>query len=276
MTFISIVINADTRAGFQDAESTATTMFNGCRSQDFLLAGVQNKINFFRDFPDKEVILFVDEHLPIPEDVLRNIRGMVDTLVVRKHDKRFGDMKEYNKFNDLNYLTALQLARGKYIAHFDQDCSAFTRNDFAPHMMIDLLGQFDYVSYPSHWSPRAVDDSSYNYDWVSTRYFMCKRETIDFTEIQKCLLSDEYLYGKYPASQRNGWTEHVLGILAKYNGKGVYYPKVDLDNYAIFCWNRYISGVLPKLNMMHYDEIKNYINHCGNIVYPADIACKPI
>lgn len=283
MTFISIVINADTRSGFRNNESVATEMFNGCRSLDFLIDGVQNKINFFEGF-EKEVILFIDEHEQIPEEALNKIRRMADTLIIRKHDKRFGDIKEYNKFNDLNYLAALQLARGTYVAHFDQDCAAFTRNDFAPNMLIDLLGQFDYVSYPSHWSPNAVDDPAYNYMWCSTRFFMCKRETLDFTEIQKCLLDSDYLYGKYPVSKKNPWTEHILGILAKYKstreglsyGKGVYYPKIDLDNYAIFCWNSYKAGVLGKLNNMTYGDIKQYIEDCGSIVYPADISCKQI
>lgn len=273
--FISIVINADTRAGFKNNESVATEMFNGCRSLDFLIDGVQNKINFFEGF-EKEVILFIDEHEKTPEDVLNKIRGMVDTLVVRKHDKRFGDIKEYNKFNDLNYLAALQLVRGTYIAHFDQDCAAFARNDFAPNMLIDLLGQFDYVSYPSHWSPKPVDDKNYDYDWVSTRFFMCKRETLDFTEIQKCLVSSAYIYNKYPALVHNPWTEHILGLISKYNGKGVYYPKMDLDNYAIFCWNKYVSGTLGKLNATPYDEVKKYISDCSGIHYPCDLTAKQI
>lgn len=275
MTYLSVVINVDTRSGFAENESNATEMFNGCKSIDFLIDGVQNKINFFEGL-DKEIILFIDQHEAIPEGVLNTLRGMVDTLVIRKHDKRFGDMKEYNKFNDLNYLSALQMARGEYIAHFDQDCAAFTRTPDSVNNLIKHLDTYSFVSYPSHWSPRAVNDPNYDYDWVSTRFFICKREALDFTEIQKCLLSDEYLYGEYPASRRNGWFEHVIGLHAKYNGKGVYYPPIELDNYSIFCWNKYITGVLGKLNKYHYDEVKNYINHCSGIVYPADITAKQI
>jgi hypothetical protein len=268
--FISIIINTDTRAGFQDIESSATEMFSGCRSIDFLIAGVQNKINFFNGF-DKEVILFVDQHHQIPEDVLNQIRGMVDTLVIRKHSKRFGDMQECSKFNDINYIQALQLSKGEYIAHFDQDCAAFTRTPETINKLIGHLENHSYVSYPSAWSPRAVNDLAYDYDWVSTRFFMCKRETLDFTEIQKCLLSNEYMYSKYPASRQNPWTEHILGLLAKYNGKGVYYPPIELNDYAIFCWNKYFVGVLPKLNSMSYDEVKNYIDKANGICYPCDI-----
>lgn len=275
MTFISVVINCDTRSGFQESESSATQMFSGCRSLDFLIDGVQNKINFFSGF-EKEIILFIDEHNPIPESVLTTIRGMVDTLVIRKHDKRFGDMKEYNKFNDLNYLAALQLARGEYVAHFDQDCAAFTKDKESVNNLIKHLDTHSFVSYPSHWSPKAVNDPAYDYMWCSTRFFMCKRESLDFTEIQKCLLSDEYLYGKYPATRKHGWIEHIIGLHAKYNGKGVYYPPIELDQYTVFCWNYYITGTLGKLNKIHYDEVKNYINHCGGVVYPADIAAKQI
>jgi hypothetical protein len=270
MTFISIVINADTRSGFEDSETTAAEMFNGCRSLDFLTDGIINKINFFDGF-EREVILFVDEHNPIPESVMERIRTMASTVVVRKHDKRFNDIVEYQKFNDLNYLAALQLARGEYVAHFDQDCAAFSRNRDTIFKLIEHLKDHDYVSYPSIHTPVAVADPSFDYSWASTRFFMCKRETLDFTEIQKCLLDSDFLYTNYPASRHCPWLEHILGLLAKYNGKGVYYPPIELNDYSIFCWNKYKAGTLSKLNRSPYDEVKNYINDCGGIVYPADI-----
>jgi hypothetical protein len=96
---ISLVINCDTRAGFLNNESSAEKMFEGCRSVDFLIEGVRNKIKFFEGF-DKEVIVFVDEHEIIPQDVMNELRFMVDTVVVRKHDKKFGDIQSYDKFND--------------------------------------------------------------------------------------------------------------------------------------------------------------------------------
>lgn len=266
----SLVINADTRSGFRDTESSATAMFNGCRSLDFLIDGVENKKLFMTGF-EFETILFVDEHETIPENVVAKIRNMVDTLIIRKHDKRFGDMKECQKFNDLNYLGALQLARGKYIIHFDQDTACFTRDETAIQYLTGLLSEYDYVSYPSIYSPVAVADPNYDYRWCSTRFFMCKRESLDFTEIQKCLLDSDYMYGKYPASCKNPWTEHVIGLLAKYNGKDVYYPQMQLDNYAVFSWNRYVAGTLSNLNKMTYDEVKKYIQDAGGIVYPNDV-----
>ena len=273
MTFISVVINCDTRTGFEDNESTAGVMFEGCRNIDFMIEGVKNKQSFFNGF-EIETILFIDEHYPLPEHIVSTIRSMVDTLVIRKHNKRFGDMKEYSKFNDLNYLAALQLARGQYIAHFDQDCAAFSRDQDIVQNLLNRLDNCDYVSYPSIYSPVAVADPSFDYMWASTRFFVCKRETLDFTELKKCLTDSDYMYGKYPASRRCEWTEHILGLLAKYNGNGVYYPPIELENYAVFCWNKYISGTLGRLNNLPYNEVKNYINDCGGIVYPCDIHCR--
>lgn len=275
MTFISVVINCDTRSGFQDSESSAEAMFNGCRSLDFLVDGVRNKIKFFDGF-EIETILFVDQHNQIPESVLATIRGMVDTLVIRKHDKRFGDMKDYQKFNDLNYLSALQLARGEIVCHFDQDCSAFTRNPDSVNKLLKHLESHDFISYPSIYSPVAVADPSFDYLWASTRFFICKRDRLDFTELQKCLLDSNYLYSKYPASRHCPWIEHIIGLHAKYNGKGVYYPPIELNDYAIFCWNKYFTGTIGKLNDMGYDDVKNYIDNCGGIVYPNDVQGRQI
>jgi hypothetical protein len=260
---VSIVINADTRAGFQENHTEATEMFKGCVSEDFLTAGIFNKIKFLEGF-EKEVILFVDEHQQIPDSTLAYIRAMADVVVIRKHTNE-------PKFNDYNYVSALQLARGEIIFHFDQDCAAFTSSQEPIKLLINLLEKYDYISYPSHWTPYAVDDPNYDYMWCSTRFFMCKRETLDFTEITKCLKDSDYLYGKYPASIRNPWTEHCLGLISKYNGKGVYYPPVHLDQYAIFSWASYEKGLLGKLNDFSYEAVKHFITSKGGIQYPNDI-----
>lgn len=268
MTFISIVINADTRSGFMDNESTAEVMFNGTKSLDYLLDGVENKIRFFDGF-EKEVILFIDQHEEIPEGVLAKIRSMVDTLVIRKHDKRFKDIKSYEKFNDLNYLAALQLARGEYIAHFDQDTAAFTSSQEPINEMIKLLDQYAFVSYPSHWSPRAVYDESFGKrTWASTRFFMCKREALDFTDLMKCIEDSKWAYQKYGDSPRRcDWLEHFLSLT---NNDSVYYPPFNLSNYVIFSWGKYKAGTLNTLNKMCYEEINGWLGS-HPIVYPNDI-----
>lgn len=260
---VSIVINADTRAGFQENHTEATEMFKGCVSEDFLTDGLFNKIKFFDGF-DKEVILFIDEHNPVPETTLSYIRSMADVVVIRKHTNE-------NKFNDYNYLSALQLARGEIIVHFDQDCAAFTSSPEPINHLIKLLDKYDYISYPSHWTPDATHDPNYDYMWCSTRFFICKKETLDFTEIKKCLSDSDYLYSKYPASVRNPWTEHVLGLIAKHTGNGVYYPPISLDQYAIFSWASYQKGLLQWLNNISYEQVKNFINEKNGIQYPNDI-----
>lgn len=281
---ISIVINCDTRDGFQSESTSASTMFEGCRSMDFLVDGIINKIKFFDGF-EKEVILFVDEHNPIPEEVMWGVRQFigVTTLAIRKHTNE-------NSFNDLNYLRALQLASGDIVVHFDQDTAAFARNPLVVDDMIKLLQAdiYDYISYPSKWSPRPVDDPSFDYDWISTRFFMCKKETLNFPEIYRCLKDADYFNREYAASRHCNWLEHILGRIAKYrnqsmvfsnppqppiqhNKRPVFYPPMDLDNYAIFSWSHYKTGTLAKLNDMPYDEVKAYIEAAGGVNYPCDV-----
>jgi hypothetical protein len=271
MTFISIVINADTRAGFQENESIAETMFNGCRSIDFLIEGVANKIKFFEGF-EKEVILYIDQHEAIPEGVLNTIRGMVDTLVIRKHDKKFGDRKDYANFNDLNYLSALYMARGEIVAHLDQDCAAFTRDKESVQELIDMLKDYKFISYPSHWSPRAVHDPSFgSRTWASTRFFICKRETLRFDTLLDCIIEPEYAYKTFGDSpRRTNWLEHFLSLA---NNDSVFYPEMQPEKRSIFCWQNYKAGTLTKLNKMSYEEIKEYILNAGNIQYPNDLKC---
>lgn len=266
---ISIVINCDTRNGFKESESAAEHMFEGCRSIDFLLDGVRNKINFFEGF-EKEVIVFIDEHETIPQDVVQELRFMVDTLIIRKHDKNFGDIKNYANFNDLNYLSALFMARGEIICHMDQDCTAFARDKESVQELIDMLKDHKFISYPSYWSPKAVHDPSFgNRTWASTRFFICKRETLRFDTLLDCIIEPEWAYKTFGDSPRRcNWLEHFLSMV---NNDSVYYPTMDLDKRAIFCWSKYKAGTLAKLKAMNYEEIKTYISSCGGINYPCDI-----
>lgn len=252
---VSIVINCDTRS--QKDEQSG--LFNGVVNLDFLTEGVRNKQLFFKNY-EFETIVFIDEHNPIDERSLGYLRSICDTVVVRKHTHE-------EKFNDNNYVSALSLARGEYVAHFDQDVAAFSRDKGAIEYLIGLLENYDYVSYPSNWSPYPVHDDNYDYFWCSTRFFICKRQTLDFTEIKKCLADSDYLYSKYPASVRNPWTEHILGLHAKYNGKGVYYPPIQTDKFTIFTWERYSTGTLQKMNDMAYEQIYEWHN-THPIFYP--------
>lgn len=255
---ISAVINVDTRPQRDNIEG----LFSGVCNKDFLVDGVINKAKFLEGF-DKEIIVHIDEHIPVDNETLSQLREVADSVLIRKHTHE-------EKFNDNSYVRALQLASGEIVMHFDQDCAAFTNGQQPILDLIGLLEHCDYVSYPSHWTPNAVEDRTYDYKWCSTRFFMCKRETLDFPEITKCLKDYDYLYQTYPALVKNPWTEHILGLISKYKGKGVYYPPFDLPNYVIFSWGNYRSGMLAELNNMTYPELRGWLNS-HPIRYPNDI-----
>ncbi len=257
---ISIVINADTRP--QRDTFGGNNLMGVCNS-DFLIDGVLNKQKFFEGF-ETETVLFIDEHLPLDFETLNKLTEIIDTLVIRKHT-------EWNLYNDDYYIQALELARGEYIFHFDQDTAAFTSSKEPINNLIQLLEAYDYVSYPSHWTPKAVHDESFDYDWASTRFFCCKRETLDFTELRKWLGNYEYAYEKYPASRKCHWFEHALGLIAKYKGKGVYYPPIEYERYMIFCWGRYTNGLLNELNNSGYNSVIGFVLSRGGIQYVNDV-----
>lgn len=264
---ISCIINADTRSGFLDDSSQQTGLFNGCISEDFLTEGLYNRKKFLDGF-DAEFIMFIDEHEPIPEKTLNYLIQNTDCLVIRKHTHE-------DRFNEMNYISALMLARGKYIFHVDQDCATFTNNKENVQEYIDLLEKYDYVSYPSLWSPKGSDDPAYDYVWCSTRYYWCKRETLDFTEILKCEKDYEYTYNQYPASVKNPWLEHYLGLISKYTtGRGVYYPPVDYSKTCIFVWDNYNKYTWGRLNTQSYDEVKNWVLSMGGIHWPNNLTIR--
>lgn len=261
---ISIVINADTRKGFNDEVTEVGTMFNGCRSSDFLTWGVWNKIQFFNGFKI-ELILYIDEHMEIKPEDIQFLKPLCTTLVVRKHT-------EEASFNDWNYLRALSLATGDIVVHFDQDTAAFTNSPEYVEQLIKYLDEYKFVSYPSHWTPAPVHDDSFKgLWWASTRFFMCRNESLKIEELRQCIINPEWMYEKYGDSpRRNNWTEHFI---AKINGNSVIYPPVELQKGAIFSWSKYKKGTLEILQNMNYEEIKQWILHRGGIQYPVDIKC---
>lgn len=261
---LSIVINVDTRPERQEQ----TGMFSGVVDRDFLDEGIHNKKKFFEGF-DFETIVFLDLHEDIDEKQWDYLRKEVDTLVIRKHNKKFQDQTEYPAFNDLNYLNALSMARGDYIFHFDGDCAAFTSSPESVNYIINLLEGYDYVSYPSYWSPNPVIDESFsgNY-WVSTRFFACKRSALDFTEIMKCQLDYDYWRTKYPRTRLCHWTEHILQSISK---NGVYYPPIEADKYLIFVWESYEKWTLRRLNDLPYEEVLKWVMSKGGLIYPNNV-----
>ena len=273
---ISLVLNLDTRPGFLEAQSTEGLMGDGVKSIDFFTEGIINKINFFRGF-DTEVIVFIDQHEQLPDETIGFLHkavndNLIQSVVFSKHRTYFDGLGIF-KWKDINILNALFLARGVYIAHFDMDAAAFCGDPSVISEWIEWLDSdtYRYISYPSQWSPKAVDDPHFDYMWASCRFFFCKRKTLQFDEITKCLLSDTYLYGKYGEKKSIcPWLEHVLGIID--DGK-VYYPPIELDRYTIFCFNHYKKGVLGELNNIPYSGVKEWIDSRGGISYPCDMAC---
>lgn len=249
---ISIVINCDTRPERSNNEE----MFRGVVDREFLTDGVTNKINLFAGF-DIEVITYIDEHEPVKEFYF------TDTIAVRKHTDEVS-------FNDWNYIRALQLATGDYIFHFDQDVAAFTISTQPIQDIINTLEQVDYVSYPSHWSPRPVYDETFDHVWVSTRFFACKRETLDLHEIIKCLKNYDYWCATYPVNRKCHWLEHILGSISKYKGKGVYYPPLEFQKFILYTWENYHKGTLKMLNEMNFEEVYKWVS-TKNYHYPNNL-----
>lgn len=279
---ISIVINLDSRPGFMgDSSEKLGGVYSGTRSIDYFTDGVLNKIKFFDGY-EKEVTVFIDIHEPLPEVTEKELlsmqrEGIIDNLVFNKHTKTYLGMKIYPKFMDINYLNAMILSRGKYLAHFDGDMAAFINDGSVISQWLGWLktGKYDYISYPSRWSPRPVNDPDFDYDWVSTRFFICEREIIDYTEILKCLRSNDYLYGKYGEKKRKcPWMEHILSIIG--GPAKVFYPPMEPNRYALFSWGQYHSGILKKLNEMPYEKVIEYVRSCGGVGYPCDVRGRRI
>jgi len=263
MPEISCVINVDSRK----ENDTNEKMFNGVVSRDFLVDNVINKKKLFEGF-DAEFIVFLDLHEDVSEETISHMRELADTLIIRKHNKEFEDNKNFAAFNDLNYLQALFCARGKYIFHFDGDVSAFTISPEPIREYINLLDKYGFVSYPSLWSPNpVVDDSFQGVFWVSTRFFCCKRKSLDFTELMKCQLDYDYWKENYPRARLCHWLEHILHYT---KDNCVYYPEVEFNRFILFTWHNYEKYTLQRLNNQTFEEVNKWV--CSKqFGYPNDL-----
>ena len=256
---VSLVINLDSRK----PKDEQTGLFGGCIHPDFLDAGVFNKIQFWKGF-DVEVIVYIDKHEPIPEKTINYLYSLCDIVCIRKHTDEPG-------FNDWNYQRALRLCTGDIICHMDGDIAAFSNGQQYVQEMIDLLEQYSFVSYPSPNSPYPAYDNSFDYFWSSTRFFICKRESLDLTELDKMQRDYEYCYATYPASRREHWMEHLLGLWAKYKGKGVHYPPIEYEKTLIWCWDNYEEYTMNRLNSQSYEDVKQFVYSKNGIFYPNNL-----
>lgn len=260
MPLISLVINCDTRPERNNQDG----LMKGVIDLEFLDEGVFNKIKFFDGF-DIETIVFIDKHKEIPEKKLEFLYKNCDTVCIRKHT-------DEHAFNDWNYVNALSLARGQYICHCDQDTACFTTSSEPIQEMIDLLSNnvYKFISYPSHWSPLPVHDESFGGKvWASTRFFMCKKESLQLDILKRCITNPEWMYAGYGDSPRRcNWVEHFL---TKINENSCFYPPIELNRYAIFTWGAYDKYILQRLNNQTYYEVREFIFRMGGIVYPNDV-----
>jgi hypothetical protein len=262
---ISVIINADTRQGYLADKSTVGDFgpgsLEGVRSVDFLLDGIENKMRFFDGY-DKRCVLYIDQHEIMSDELFAKVSNLVNSygndsiLVVKPHDR-----VKY-KWNDRIYIEAFKYTKPGYTVHVDTDCSLYKRDDcnIVEQYFKWLDEGYKYVCQP--WD--RLGDDMY---WASTRFFICKTETLDQPLIEKSVFINP-LMGKH-----NPCYEHTIGILA---GEGnVLYPPRDDDNYMIFCWARYFSGLIKHLNNKPYNEVKDYILDCG-LFGTHDVIAKPI
>lgn len=261
---ISIVLNADTRPGSDSLANTTgdhgAGSLQGVRSYDFLTQGPRMLRQFFAGY-SIEFVLYVDEHLPLPDDVRSEIHEMVkngeiDTFICQPHERTS------RRFNEKLYSHALKLATGDYVAHFDQDCAAFRNPN------CDIVSQYlDWLSpgggYQFVCQPTTLTLAEHKMYWASTRFFICRRETLDFAKIDEAISNEGARFAKYGHAPA---LEHVLGRLG-----GVYYPPANWDDYMAFSWQTYCAGTLKKLNIMPYEMVRDYILGFG-ILGPNDVA----
>lgn len=271
---ISVVINADTRIGVHNTSSTVGDFgegsLQGVRSLDLLTEGVKNKMNFFRGY-ETQCILYVDVHEQLSVALRAEIINLVESYgnnsqaIFKAHDR------VRDRWNDRLYLEALKLAEGEYVAHFDQDTNAFCDEEY--DIVIQYIFWLNEDKYKFVCQPTNLTKEEHKMYFASTRFFVCKKEMLDFDEIERCFDYD-YLFKKYGVIEEMPnpcCLEHILGYIA---GKGnVLYPQREDDNYIIFSWVRYFSGTLKKLNERNYEEAKKYIINLG-VHGPNDVLDK--
>lgn len=257
---ISVVINADTRQGWKN-ESTTVGEFGGdllgTRSADFLTEGLKNKMGFFRGH-ETQCILYIDEHESIPDELFMEISELVKSygnnskLICRPHDRG------RHRWYDYITLEALRLAEGDYVVHFDNDSNAFRsdESDIIEKYFKWLDSEYKYVCTSI---PAAQKEKWF---WASTQFFICKKETLNFSEIENCF-DNRYLEKQYKRISYEPYPcclEHTIGLMVK-DGQVLYPPRED--NYMIFCWWKYTRGILKELNEMPYNEARDYILKSG-------------
>jgi len=258
MPTLSITINADSRRGYLTNEKSSIGDYapggqEGCRSIDFFLEGVKNKMNFFKEY-NCQCLLYLDEHEPIPDGLFMQIVELVKSygnnsqVICKSHNRT------RHRWYDYIYIEALKLAEGDYVVHFDCDTAAFKSygSDIVEKYIKWLDEGYKYICYP-------IRNDETQMWWASTRFFICKRETLRLEDAEDCLNND-YLYKTYGRMRYDPYPccwEHTAA-LREPEGAVLYPPRTDKE-YIIFCWVTYFKGTLKKLNDCNYEKIQEFI-----------------
>lgn len=255
---ICIIINADTRQGSGAECSTvgdfAPGSLQGVRSFDFLTDSVVAVARFFSGHP-YEIFLSIDEHERLPyetREFLLNASVDNGARLIRRWEISPKD-RSRPRWNDHLYLDTLRYGLrlstdATHVVHIDQDTALFRdpNCDIVQRYLDWLENGYAYVCQPFNCG----DPMSH----ASTRFFICKRETMDFDAIERRINEGPCL-------------EHVLGRMA---GGKVLYPPAELDQYLVISWARYYKGLMRKLNSMPFEEVTALIQKWG-ILGPNDV-----
>ncbi len=280
---ISLVITADTRPGMDAEQFTVGDdggqgSLHGVRHLDLLSHGVLQKVRFFRGF-DIELIVCIDVHLPVPDEVRAFIMDIPkeNKFVSRVRILEGTADKSHPRWFDKIQLDALRHADGQYIAKFDQDANAMT--GFPCDVVDDLLQVLDRKEANFVCQQSDLHPSVHGMWWASTRFFMCRREILDFPALERAAEKPTTIFEKYAwaGAQHLPCMEHVLGVMGSINGKcGVFYPPLQAHRWIVWSWARYCKGVLEKLNAMPYAEAADIIVNKWGLCGPADCVAQPL
>lgn len=279
---ISIVINADTRPPmdrdvFTVGDDGGQGSLHGCRSWDYL-THLPLAVHKFFEGHDHEVLLFIDEHEPIPSDMwaywnqLSQPNGWL-RIISEKCDH------SSHRWNDRLYLHALDKGinwpgrNPDYVVHMDQDCVIFRdpKCDIVDRYKKWLNEGYEFICQPTNLEKR-----EHGMWWASTRFFMCKRATLNFDRLWASLDRPDSLFSHYAWSGPNHFPclEHLLGVVA--GDAGVLYPPREDDGYLVFSWARYIKGILPKLLDMPYSEVEHIVASRWGLCGPNDVIAQDL
>lgn len=257
MASISLVINCDTRKG-QDTEVTrigdyGSGSLQGCRSWDFLTDGIRNKMNFFRGY-DLQTIVYVDEHEKLKPEIVEEIHAIGNIKLVVDYKTRFCG----SKFNDWLYVNALKHAECGWVCHADQDVAAFRRDDCR---IVDDYTAWLGKDYKYICQPSVLTKEQHQMSHASTRWLFCNRETLDFTEMERCLTDSRYCQRRFPG-KHIPCLEFLLSAISGPDSV-LYPPANDWRDYMVFSWVSYFRENLAKLNQMSYEQVRKQVLEWG-------------